>query len=46
VTDPATRTRRYGAVCRKTVYGLALLFAFVLFVVADAVRVLFKRRSN
>jgi len=46
MSDPVTRTRRCGALLRKTVYGWTLLFAFVLFVVADAVRVLFKRRSN
>jgi len=46
VTDAVSRTRRYGAVCRKTVYGLALLLAFLLFVVGDVGRVLVKRLAD
>jgi hypothetical protein len=45
-TDPATRTRRYGALLKKTVSGLALLLAFLLFVVADRLRVLLQRRAD
>ena len=46
VTDAVSRTRRYGVVLRKTVYGLVLLFAFLLFIVADTGRVLLKRLAD
>jgi hypothetical protein len=45
MTDPTSRTRRYGVVLRKTVYGLALLLAFLLFVVA-VIRVALKRLAD
>jgi hypothetical protein len=46
MTDSAARTRRCGAVLRKTIYGWALLAAFLLFVVADRLRVFLKRRAD
>ena len=46
MTDAVSRTRRYGVVLRKTVYGLVLLFAFLLFIVADTGRVLLKRLAD